>query len=139
MLILPSPPTLQAYLGRLKADLPELPFAATRRLVAQYPGLTPEDAHDLLTLAPETFAGIDFFEAAVAAPSVDGAKGRSPKAVRNWVVNYCAGALAREGKAWGEAVTAAELAKLVDLVDASKVTRASLLSFLGSLPVACKR
>jgi len=56
----------QAYLRLLQSSLPELPYPATLRLVRSYPGLTPEAAQLLLTLDPETFAGIDFFEAACA-------------------------------------------------------------------------
>lgn len=96
----------------------------------------------MLALDPEGFAGINFFERAVASSraSADSAAGeeratekreKMHRALANWTINYVAGALAKEGKTWGaavdgggeEAVTADELADLVRLIEQAKVTR----------------
>lgn len=108
------------YLKQLKSTLPELPSAASHRMVSQHPSLTLEDATSLVALS-EDFAGVHYFERTVAV-LVDPTRA---KLVSNWMVNYLAPALDKGRKALGEGVREAELAELVNLVADGSVTRQS--------------
>ncbi len=94
----------QAFVERLKADLPELPDEKKARFVKEF-GLSPYDA-GVLTSERET---ADFFEEA--------AKGRDPKAAANFIINELFGRLNKEGKSiTASPVTAKQIAEIVDLI-----------------------
>jgi aspartyl-tRNA(Asn)/glutamyl-tRNA(Gln) amidotransferase subunit B len=94
----------QAFVERLKADLPELPDEKKARFVKDF-GLSPYDA-GVLTSERET---ADFFEEA--------AKGRDPKAAANFIINELFGRLNKEGKSiTASPVTAKQIAEIVDLI-----------------------
>jgi len=94
----------QAFVDRIKADLPELPDEKKARFVKDF-GLSPYDA-GVLSAERET---ADYYEEA--------AKGRDPKAAANFVINELFGRLNKEGKSIGESpVTAKQIAEIVDLI-----------------------
>ncbi|MGY6250086.1 Asp-tRNA(Asn)/Glu-tRNA(Gln) amidotransferase subunit GatB [Bosea thiooxidans] len=93
-----------AFVGELKAHLPELPDAKKARFIAEY-GLSPYDASVLVAERDQA----DYFE--------EVAKGRDGKAAANWVINELFGRLNKEGKDIGSSpVSAAQLGGLVDLI-----------------------
>jgi len=96
----------EAWLERMRAELPELPAARRHRFISTYE-LSPYDA-DLLTGAPETAA---FFEAAVALFP-------HPKTVANWLSGEVAAYLNERGKELDEiALTPERFAGLLRLID----------------------
>ena len=100
----------QAWVGELKASLPELPDALKARFVEEY-GLSAYDA-GVLVGEQESAA---FFE--------DVAKGRDGKMAANWVTGEFFGALNKAGLGIGESpVTAAQLGGLIDRVSDGTVS-----------------
>jgi aspartyl-tRNA(Asn)/glutamyl-tRNA(Gln) amidotransferase subunit B len=94
----------EAYVARLKADLPELPDAKKARFVKDY-GLSAYDA-GVLVAEQETAL---FFESV--------AKGRDAKQAANWVTGDFFGMLNRRGVGIGQSpISAAHLGKLLDLI-----------------------
>jgi aspartyl-tRNA(Asn)/glutamyl-tRNA(Gln) amidotransferase subunit B len=94
----------QAFVDRIKADLPELPDEKKARFVMDF-GLSPYDA-GVLVAERETAA---YFEEAAA--------GRDAKAAANFVINELFGRLNKEGKSVSESpVTAKQIAEIVDLI-----------------------
>jgi aspartyl-tRNA(Asn)/glutamyl-tRNA(Gln) amidotransferase subunit B len=94
----------EAWIGDIRASLPELPDEKRARFVATY-GLSPYDAG---VLSAER-ASADFYEQA--------AKGRDGKMTANWVVNELFGRLNKEGKTIENTpVSASQLGEVVDLI-----------------------
>ena len=94
----------EAWIGGIKASLPELPDEKIARFMKDY-GLT---AYDAQVLTSER-ASADFFEQV--------AKGRDGKAAANWVINELFGRLNKEGKSVETTpVSAAQLGEIVDLI-----------------------
>jgi aspartyl-tRNA(Asn)/glutamyl-tRNA(Gln) amidotransferase subunit B len=94
----------QAFVDRIKADLPELPDEKKARFVKDF-GLSPYDA-SVLTAERETAA---YFE--------EVADGRDAKAAANFVINELFGRLNKEGKSISSSpVTAKQIAEIVDLI-----------------------
>jgi aspartyl-tRNA(Asn)/glutamyl-tRNA(Gln) amidotransferase subunit B len=94
----------EAWVGKIKATLPELPDEKIARFMKDY-GLT---AYDAQVLTSER-ASADFFEQV--------AKGRDGKAAANWVINELFGRLNKEGKSVETTpVSAAQLGEIVDLI-----------------------
>ncbi len=93
-----------AFVGRIKASLPELPDDKKDRFMRDY-GL---NAYDAGVLVAERESA-DFYERV--------AKGRDAKLAANWVVNELFGRLNKEGKAIGESpVSAAAMGSIVSLI-----------------------
>jgi aspartyl-tRNA(Asn)/glutamyl-tRNA(Gln) amidotransferase subunit B len=93
-----------AFVERLKADLPELPDEKKERFVKDF-GLSPYDA-GVLIAERETAA---FFE--------EVAKGRDPKAAANFTINEFFGRLNKEGKTIEQSpISAVQLGAIVDLI-----------------------
>jgi aspartyl-tRNA(Asn)/glutamyl-tRNA(Gln) amidotransferase subunit B len=93
-----------AWIGGIKAALPELPDEKIARFMKDY-GLTPYDAQ---VLTAER-ASADFFEQV--------ARGRDGKAAANWVINELFGRLNKEGKSVETTpVSASQLGEIVDLI-----------------------
>ena len=93
-----------AFIERLRADLPELPDEKKARFISEF-GLSPYDA-GVLIAEQETAA---FFE--------EVAKGRDPKAAANFTINEFFGRLNKEGKTIEESpISAAQLGAIVDLI-----------------------
>ena len=94
----------EAWIGGIKASLPELPDEKIARFMKDY-GLT---AYDAQVLTAER-AAADFFELV--------ATGRDGKAAANWVINELFGRLNKEGKSVETTpVSAAQLGEIVDLI-----------------------
>src|SRR6185295_15403995 len=94
----------QAFVEKIKADLPELPDEKKARFVKDF-GLSPYDA-SVLTAEKETSA---YFE--------EVANGRDAKAAANFVINELFGRLNKEGKEIAASpVTAKQVAEIVDLI-----------------------
>ncbi len=94
----------EAWIGGIKASLPELPDEKIDRFMKDY-GLT---AYDAQVLTAER-AAADFFELV--------ARGRDGKAAANWVINELFGRLNKEGKSVETTpVSAAQLGEIVDLI-----------------------
>jgi aspartyl-tRNA(Asn)/glutamyl-tRNA(Gln) amidotransferase subunit B len=94
----------QAFVDKIKSDLPELPDEKKARFVKDF-GLSPYDA-SVLTAEKETSA---YFE--------EVANGRDAKAAANFVINELFGRLNKEGKEIGASpVTAKQIAEIVDLI-----------------------
>ena len=94
----------EAWVGTLRAGLPELPDAKRARFVTEY-GLSPYDAAVLV--AEQSTAG--FFEAV--------ARGRDAKAAANWVMGDLFAALNRTGRTIEDSpVRAAALGEMLDLL-----------------------
>ena len=94
----------EAWIGGIKAGLPELPDEKTARFMKDY-SLT---AYDAQVLTAER-ASADFFELV--------AKGRDGKMAANWVINELFGRLNKEGKSVETTpVSAAQLGEIVDLI-----------------------
>jgi aspartyl-tRNA(Asn)/glutamyl-tRNA(Gln) amidotransferase subunit B len=93
-----------AWIGAIKASLPELPDEKIARFMKDY-GLT---AYDAQVLTAER-ASADFFEQV--------ARGRDGKSAANWVINELFGRLNKEGKSVETTpVSAAQLGEIVDLI-----------------------
>ncbi|WP_407531140.1 Asp-tRNA(Asn)/Glu-tRNA(Gln) amidotransferase subunit GatB [Methylobacterium oryzisoli] len=93
-----------AFIERLRSDLPELPDAKKARFVSDF-GLS---AYDATVLVAER-AAADFFEAV--------ARGRDGKAAANWVINELFGRLNKEGRSIEDSpVSAAQLGAVIDLI-----------------------
>ncbi len=96
----------EAWIGRIKSDLPELPDARKDRFMDQY-GLPAYDA-DVLTGAREL---ADYFEACAQAVN-------NPKLVSNWIMGSLLGLLNAEGKSIEETpISARQMAELLKLID----------------------
>ena len=99
-----------AWVEALRADLPELPDARKRRLVADY-GVSALDAAQLV----EERATADFYERA--------AKGRDGKLVANWLITELTGALNKAGLDLAASpVSADALGALVGLISAGTIS-----------------
>jgi aspartyl-tRNA(Asn)/glutamyl-tRNA(Gln) amidotransferase subunit B len=97
----------QAWIDRVRADLPELPQTMKSRFVAAY--ALPSNDASALTADRET-AG--YFEAAV--DSLAGDRQQSGKLVANWMLGELAAALNRDDRTIGSAaIHAAQLAALL--------------------------
>jgi aspartyl-tRNA(Asn)/glutamyl-tRNA(Gln) amidotransferase subunit B len=93
-----------AFIERLKADLPELPDQKKARFISEF-GLSPYDA-GVLIAEQETAA---FFE--------EVAKGRDPKAAANFTINEFFGRLNKEDKTIEQSpISARQLGTIVDLI-----------------------
>jgi aspartyl-tRNA(Asn)/glutamyl-tRNA(Gln) amidotransferase subunit B len=93
-----------AFIERLKADLPELPDQKKSRFISEF-GLSPYDA-GVLIAEQETAA---FFE--------EVAKGRDPKAAANFTINEFFGRLNKEDKTIEQSpISARQLGAIVDLI-----------------------
>ncbi|GJE00388.1 Asp-tRNA(Asn)/Glu-tRNA(Gln) amidotransferase subunit GatB [Methylobacterium isbiliense] len=93
-----------AFIERLRAELPELPDAKKARFVSDF-GLS---AYDATVLVAER-AAADYFEAV--------ARGRDGKAAANWVINELFGRLNKEGRGIEDSpVSAAQLGAVIDLI-----------------------
>jgi len=100
-----------AFIDRLRTDLPELPDAKKARFIAEY-GLSPYDAGVLVAER----ASADYFEAAISARAAAG--GSQPKLVANWVISELFGALNKAGRNIDDSpIAAAQLGDLVQLVE----------------------
>lgn len=100
----------EELIGRIAADLPELPDAKKQRFTSQY-GLPAYDAGVLVAEA----ATADYFEAV--------AKGRDAKQAANWIINELFGLLAKSGRDIATSpVDAPALGKLLDLVRANTIS-----------------
>ncbi|MDO9077437.1 MAG: Asp-tRNA(Asn)/Glu-tRNA(Gln) amidotransferase subunit GatB, partial [Brevundimonas sp.] len=100
----------QAWIDDIKANLPELPDAKRRRLMADY-GLSQYDAVVLISEQ----AKADYFEAA--------AKGRDAKLVSNWVTNELSARLAADHLDFDQSpVPAAHVAQLVELIETNVIS-----------------
>jgi aspartyl-tRNA(Asn)/glutamyl-tRNA(Gln) amidotransferase subunit B len=100
----------EAWIGSIKATLPELPDEKIARFMKDY-GLT---AYDAQVLTAER-ASADFFEQV--------AKGRDGKMAANWVINELFGRLNKEGKTVDTTpVSAAQLGEIVDLIGAQVIS-----------------
>jgi aspartyl-tRNA(Asn)/glutamyl-tRNA(Gln) amidotransferase subunit B len=94
----------EAWVGELRAKLPELPDAKRRRFMQDY-GLT---AYDAGVLVAEQ-ATADYYEVV--------ARGRDAKAAANWVMGDLFAALNRAGRTVADSpVSAASLGSLLDLL-----------------------
>ncbi len=99
-----------AFIDKLRAELPELPDAKKARFVVEYR----LSAYDAEVLVAER-ASADYFETA--------ARGRSPKLVANWVITELFGALNRAGRDIAlSPVTPERLGELVDLIQAGTIS-----------------
>ena len=103
-----------AFVARLKSELPELPDQKRARFVKQF-GLSAYDA-DVLVAEREN---ADFFEAVVA-NGRDGkvmAEPRDGKVAANWVINELFGRLNKEGKEIAASpLSASQLGAILDLI-----------------------
>ena len=100
----------EAWIGGIKASLPELPDEKIARFMKDY-GLT---AYDAQVLTAER-AAADFFELV--------ATGRDGKAAANWVINELFGRLNKEGKSVETTpVSAAQLGEIVDLIASGTIS-----------------
>jgi aspartyl-tRNA(Asn)/glutamyl-tRNA(Gln) amidotransferase subunit B len=99
-----------AFIEKIRAELPELPDAKKARFITGY-GLS---AYDAEVLVAER-AAAEYFEAA--------AKGRDPKLVANWVITDLFGALNRAGRDIARSpITPERLGQLVDLIQAGTIS-----------------
>jgi aspartyl-tRNA(Asn)/glutamyl-tRNA(Gln) amidotransferase subunit B len=100
----------QAWIDEIRANLPELPDAKRKRLMADY-GLSLYDAVVLIS----DQAKADYFEQA--------AKGRDAKLVANWVTNEVSARLALAGKEFSEnPLPASHVAQLVELIETDVIS-----------------
>jgi aspartyl-tRNA(Asn)/glutamyl-tRNA(Gln) amidotransferase subunit B len=99
-----------AFIEKIRAELPELPDAKKARFIADY-GLS---AYDAEVLVAER-ASADYFEEA--------ARGRDSKLVANWVITELFGALNKAGRDIARSpVTPERLGELVDLIQAGTIS-----------------
>jgi aspartyl-tRNA(Asn)/glutamyl-tRNA(Gln) amidotransferase subunit B len=99
----------EAYVAKLKADLPELPDQKKIRFVAEF-GLSPYDAGVLVAERESA----DFYETVLTALAD---RARDGKLAANWVINELFGRLNKEGRDIPSSpVTAAQLGAIVDLI-----------------------
>ena len=101
-----------AYTGRLRADLPELPIAKLRRFMSEY-GISQAEAEVL----SDTLEFADFYDACAKAAT-------DPKAVANWLT----GEFLRLVNATGTAIADTKIApdalcELLDLIDKGTINR----------------
>jgi aspartyl-tRNA(Asn)/glutamyl-tRNA(Gln) amidotransferase subunit B len=108
---LPPLAVTEERIGRLRNELPELPWQRRSRFVETY-GLPAADAQ-LLTQAREL---ADYYEAVAAA--LPG----NPKGAANWVMGEVLRVLKERKAEVGQALPAARLAALIALVDAGKLS-----------------
>ena len=102
----------EAFVARVREDLPELPDARRDRLAGQY-GLGTEEAARIVSQRETA----DYFEAAVGAVVEAGGSPDAARLAANWVNGELAGALNRDGLRIDEAPVAAErLGRLVHRV-----------------------
>jgi aspartyl-tRNA(Asn)/glutamyl-tRNA(Gln) amidotransferase subunit B len=110
----PDLPALEVdpdWIARVRADMPELPDARRRRVMAQY-GLPAYDA----SILTQSAALAAYFEATAAA-------GAAPKAASNWIMGELTRKLNETGAAIdGAPVAPASLAGLIRLVDSGTIT-----------------
>lgn len=100
-----------AWVARVRADLPELPGAKIERYVDRY-ALSPYDAAVLADERPVA----EWFERAVAA-------GADPKAVANWLINNLFALMNESGQAITQIrVTPVALVELIDLVEGGAIS-----------------
>lgn len=100
----------QSWIDDIRANLPELPDAKRKRLMADY-GLSLYDAVVLIS----DQAKADYFEQA--------AKGRDAKLVANWVTNEVSARLALAGKEFSEnPLPASHVAQLVELIETDVIS-----------------
>ncbi|CAN0151583.1 unnamed protein product, partial [Phaeothamnion confervicola] len=100
----------EAWVTRIKADLPELPDVKRARFRLVY-GLSPYDA----TVLVSERASADFFELT--------ATGRDGKIAANWVINELFGRLNKEGKTIETTpVSARQLGEIVDLITSGTIS-----------------
>ncbi len=100
----------EAFIEKIRAELPELPDAKKARFVAEY-GLRAADAEVLVAER----ASADYFEAA--------ARGRDAQLVANWVITELFGALNRAGRDIAlSPITPARLGELIDLIQAGTIS-----------------
>jgi aspartyl-tRNA(Asn)/glutamyl-tRNA(Gln) amidotransferase subunit B len=112
----------EAWLERVRADLPELPGARRRRYIEAY-GLPEHDAGLLTATRPMA----DFFEETVRLFP-------HPKAVSNWLVGDVAGHLNAAGLEIEEVpLTPASLAELLQLIDAGTLSGRSAKEVLDEM------
>jgi aspartyl-tRNA(Asn)/glutamyl-tRNA(Gln) amidotransferase subunit B len=101
----------QAWIERIRADLPELPDAKKARFVREYE-LSADDT-DVLVAEQETSA---YFERV--------AQGRDPKVTANWVMGDLFGALNRLGIGIAQSpISAEQLGALIDLIADGTISR----------------
>jgi aspartyl-tRNA(Asn)/glutamyl-tRNA(Gln) amidotransferase subunit B len=99
----------EAYVAKLKADLPELPDQKKSRFIGDF-ALTPYDAGVLVSERESA----DFYEAVLAALAD---KVRDGKLAANWVINELFGRLNKEGREIAASpVSAVQLGAVVDLI-----------------------
>jgi len=99
----------QAYVGELRANLPELPDQKKSRFIDDL-ALSPYDAGVLVAERESA----DFFEGVLAGLTN---KGRDGKLAANWVINELFGRLNKEGRdISGSPVSAAQLSAIVELI-----------------------
>jgi aspartyl-tRNA(Asn)/glutamyl-tRNA(Gln) amidotransferase subunit B len=99
-----------AFIEKIRAELPELPDAKKARFVADY-GLSSYDAEVLVAER----ASAEYFETA--------AQGRDPKLVANWVITELFGALNRMGRDIAlSPITPERLGELLDLIQAGTIS-----------------
>jgi aspartyl-tRNA(Asn)/glutamyl-tRNA(Gln) amidotransferase subunit B len=99
----------EAYVAKLKAELPELPDEKKARFIGDF-GLTPYDAGVLVSERESA----DFFEAVLAGLAD---KLRDGKLAANWVINELFGRLNKEGQGiTSSPVSAPQIAAIVDLI-----------------------
>jgi aspartyl-tRNA(Asn)/glutamyl-tRNA(Gln) amidotransferase subunit B len=97
----------EAWLARVRSELPELPHAKRERFVSEY-GLTPYDAA-LLTASREL---ADYFEEAAA-----GADAKTAKLVANWINGTLTARLNEDGAdVVASRISAKQLRRLVDRI-----------------------
>jgi aspartyl-tRNA(Asn)/glutamyl-tRNA(Gln) amidotransferase subunit B len=93
-----------AFVQKIKADLPELPDDKKARFISAF-GLTAYDAGVLV----DEKASADYFE--------EVARGRDPKLAANWVISNLFGVLNKQGVSIGDSpVSAKNLGRLIDLI-----------------------
>jgi aspartyl-tRNA(Asn)/glutamyl-tRNA(Gln) amidotransferase subunit B len=101
----------ESEVGRLAAELPELPEARRRRFVDEY-GLSFEDAAQLTDLR----AMADYYEAAA------GASG-NPKAAANWILNELTREMKNSSADFGAPpVGAQSLAEMIRMIDSGTIS-----------------
>ena len=115
----------EAWLARVRAELPELPRAKYQRFISEY-GLSPLDASRLVE---EKFTA-DYFEQAVNRKS----KIVNPKLIANWILGDLFALLNTRGESLRQApVTPGALAELVSLVAGGEINQTTGRSVLAEM------